>query len=246
MKTPEELDAAWAHAGSVAACARAASHWQEALADALEEAVRPDAAGVFLCTLGNLLQSTGAVAPSEHAVLGERLIGEFLPRAHQEGLDTPWDLFSGSPDADAPSVLELRTELLAVAGFSDMLVAFLRSSDAMIAGFLAVFTRGQPAARRAALMPRLTLVARAAEATVRSSISIASAVGARFPQLSSDPLSARELEIARLAASGCSDLNIARQLAISEGTVGRHLHNIYRKLGVSSRIELGNALCLPN
>jgi DNA-binding NarL/FixJ family response regulator len=53
-----------------------------------------------------------------------------------------------------------------------------------------------------------------------------------------DSLTPRELEIVRLVASGLRNKEIGRQLAITEGTVKIHLHNIYQKLQVASRIEL--------
>ena len=48
-------------------------------------------------------------------------------------------------------------------------------------------------------------------------------------------LTAREAEVLRLLASGKTDRDIAVELVISEHTVGRHLQNLYAKLGVSSR-----------
>jgi len=48
-------------------------------------------------------------------------------------------------------------------------------------------------------------------------------------------LSARELEVLRLIAKGSSNREIASALVISEHTVARHVQNIFRKLGVSSR-----------
>ncbi|HKV12623.1 MAG TPA: response regulator transcription factor [Thermoanaerobaculia bacterium] len=51
-------------------------------------------------------------------------------------------------------------------------------------------------------------------------------------------LTRRETEIARLVASGSRNKEIAQQLCISEGTVKIHLHNIYEKLKISSRLEL--------
>jgi DNA-binding NarL/FixJ family response regulator len=50
-------------------------------------------------------------------------------------------------------------------------------------------------------------------------------------------LSGRELEILLLAARGLSNGQIASSLYLSEGTVKRHLANIYLKMGVSSRGE---------
>jgi DNA-binding NarL/FixJ family response regulator len=51
-------------------------------------------------------------------------------------------------------------------------------------------------------------------------------------------LTAREVEIVRLVASGRRNKEIARQLEISEGTVKNYLHSIYEKAGVESRTEL--------
>jgi DNA-binding NarL/FixJ family response regulator len=48
-------------------------------------------------------------------------------------------------------------------------------------------------------------------------------------------LTGRELEVLRLVAAGSSNREIAEALVISEHTVARHLQNIFRKLGVSSR-----------
>ncbi len=51
-------------------------------------------------------------------------------------------------------------------------------------------------------------------------------------------LTAREIEIVRLVAEGLRNQAIAERLHISEGTVKVHLHNIYEKLGVESRVAL--------
>jgi DNA-binding NarL/FixJ family response regulator len=53
-------------------------------------------------------------------------------------------------------------------------------------------------------------------------------------------LTPRELEIVRLVATGLRNKQIADQLSITEGTVKIHLHTIFEKLGVSSRVELSN------
>ena len=51
-------------------------------------------------------------------------------------------------------------------------------------------------------------------------------------------LSAREEEIAEAFASGQSYKQIAEDLFVSPSTVRRHLENIYKKLGVSNKVEL--------
>jgi ATP/maltotriose-dependent transcriptional regulator MalT len=48
-------------------------------------------------------------------------------------------------------------------------------------------------------------------------------------------LTPREAEVLRLVASGKTNRDVAVELVISEHTVGRHLQNIYAKLGVSTR-----------
>jgi DNA-binding NarL/FixJ family response regulator len=50
-------------------------------------------------------------------------------------------------------------------------------------------------------------------------------------------LSARELEILLLAARGLSNHHIATSVHLSEGTVKRHLANVFQKMGVGSRGE---------
>ena len=50
-----------------------------------------------------------------------------------------------------------------------------------------------------------------------------------------DDLSARELEVLRLAARGLSNDQIAAELVVSLRTVERHFQNAYTKLGVQGR-----------
>jgi DNA-binding NarL/FixJ family response regulator len=50
-------------------------------------------------------------------------------------------------------------------------------------------------------------------------------------------LSARELEILLLAARGLSNHQIASSVHLSEGTVKRHLANVFQKMGVGSRAQ---------
>lgn len=48
-------------------------------------------------------------------------------------------------------------------------------------------------------------------------------------------LTPRELDVLKLVAQGLSNPDIAQRLVLSEHTVHRHLANIRRKLGLSSR-----------
>jgi len=51
-------------------------------------------------------------------------------------------------------------------------------------------------------------------------------------------LTPREIEIVKQVVAGRRNIEIGKRLFISEGTVKMHLHNIYQKLGVDSRINL--------
>ncbi|HET7842159.1 MAG TPA: response regulator transcription factor [Terriglobia bacterium] len=53
-------------------------------------------------------------------------------------------------------------------------------------------------------------------------------------------LSPREMEVLRLLASAKSNKEIAVALGIAEGTVKTHITNVFKKLGVSGRLEAVN------
>ena len=55
-------------------------------------------------------------------------------------------------------------------------------------------------------------------------------------------LTAQELAIARLAATGLSNREIGARLFLSHRTVGSHLYRIFPKLAVTSRVQLVEAL----
>jgi NarL family two-component system response regulator LiaR len=56
-------------------------------------------------------------------------------------------------------------------------------------------------------------------------------------QPTTDPLTARELEVLRLVARGLSNDDIARELVISEPTVRTHVSNVLSKLQLASRTQ---------
>ncbi|WP_275564593.1 LuxR C-terminal-related transcriptional regulator [Mycolicibacterium crocinum] len=76
-----------------------------------------------------------------------------------------------------------------------------------------------------------------AEADAANAQAIYHQLGAAQPQADAAPggLTKRELEVLAGIAAGASNRDLGKQLFISEKTVGRHLANIYVKLGVSSR-----------
>jgi DNA-binding CsgD family transcriptional regulator len=56
------------------------------------------------------------------------------------------------------------------------------------------------------------------------------------------PLTAQEREIAILAATGLTNKEIGRRLALSPRTVAAHLYRVFPKLGITSRAALRDAL----
>ena len=87
---------------------------------------------------------------------------------------------------------------------------------------------------------RATRLAAEAEAELR-------AARGRPPKRShaDDELTPSERRIAELAAAGASNREIAASLFLSVRTVETHLTSAYRRLGISSRRELGDALADP-
>jgi LuxR family transcriptional regulator, maltose regulon positive regulatory protein len=57
------------------------------------------------------------------------------------------------------------------------------------------------------------------------------------PQLLSEPLTTREVEVLKLIEAGSSNQEIAEKLVISIATVKRHISNIYTKLDVKTRTQ---------
>jgi DNA-binding CsgD family transcriptional regulator len=60
----------------------------------------------------------------------------------------------------------------------------------------------------------------------------------RRPQVGWDSLTASELSVARLAAEGLSNPQIGDRLFISRRTVATHLASVFRKLGITNRVQL--------
>jgi len=89
---------------------------------------------------------------------------------------------------------------------------------------------------REQLLPAIRTIGRSTDTVLvsvhRSTFDQIGRAGAR-----PNPLSQRELEVLRLLAQALSNAQIAGALFITEGTVKRHLTNIYAKLQAVSRVD---------
>jgi DNA-binding NarL/FixJ family response regulator len=122
-------------------------------------------------------------------------------------------------------------------------VARCRSADEAILPFpqsppeLMVFLKGRPAAMLVSLLSK---------ALGGEPSGAADSARRQFPsgvfRDGAEALSEREREVAKLAAAGARNKEIAWQLGISEGTVKLHLFRAYRKLRVTNRVGLALAL----
>ena len=55
-------------------------------------------------------------------------------------------------------------------------------------------------------------------------------------------LTKRQLEVAKLAAAGWANPEIAAKLNLSESAVNQHIQTIKRKLGISRKTQIATAL----
>jgi DNA-binding CsgD family transcriptional regulator len=107
----------------------------------------------------------------------------------------------------------------------------------------------QRVAARARLEDGLELAARCgAEQLVSRAQQELAATGARARRewrTGVAALTASELRVARMAADGASNREIAQALYVSKKTVEKHLANAYMKLDVDGRARLADALAEP-
>lgn len=132
----------------------------------------------------------------------------------------------------------------------------LRGSPAVLELALTLIERGaaarrgnQRAAARPVLTEALTLARRcgAAPAAARAAEELAAA-GGRPGKDHTSPLASltpSERRVARLAADGATNRDIAQRLYVTTKTVEFHLGQVYRKLGIAGRADLAGQLEAP-
>lgn len=169
----------------------------------------------------------------DHARLGGP--GEVAGRLAELAAMVEGDLVQARAEYAAALGASDPTRLEAVSENFEALGAWLYAAEAAAAAAVAV--------RRAGDRRRATVLERSTAALVRR------CEGVVTPALRSVEtqaiLSARELEVASLAAAGLSNRAIAERLYVSVRTVETQLQHVYEKLGVSRRGDVARALESP-
>lgn len=152
--------------------------------------------------------------------------------------------------ADAIVVTDLRTAERRLNASARQVLARLSEPGCALDDLMASPVRRGDVLRHEAVVATLSGVA--ARLTSRStSPSGQDGVLITFLELSTAPttmrtsgagLTARELEVAELAAGGLRDAEIAAQLYLSRHTVKQYLKTVYGKLGVRSRVDLARMM----
>ena len=124
--------------------------------------------------------------------------------------------------------------------------------DAVATSFAALganLLAAEAAAEAAALYRRAGRTGSAAASAARAAALAAACQGARTPALTglSEPvgLTPRELEIAKMAATGLSSRAIAARLVVAVRTVDNALGQVYAKLCIGGRSELSSVFAMP-
>ncbi len=174
----------------------------------------PDAAGALFAESLDLAQRTGMRAMMAYALIGLALVG-------RGGTGAGWSArLHGAADQSLAALGHALQPLEArLAGQDRQRLRAAMGDEAFEAEYAAGRTL-DPAQVLAALGRTDTAVGQARPTVPGEAASV---------------LTARELDVLKLVAQGLSNSDIAQRLVLSEHTVHRHLANILRKLGLSSR-----------
>ena len=190
--------------------------------------------------------------PEEIAVA--EAIADVLADAHEElqrrtGLEREYERTRAALELTATAVVASDPDEpeLRLNDAARRLLAEVRDADTVLAALLARPVEGTDYSRRAAvqLAGGESGVLHAHATRLHDGTTAVLELQREQPGLSPGPLTAltaREAEVARLAADGLGDREIAARLYISRHTVSQHLKRVYRKLDVDSRVTLTRLL----
>jgi DNA-binding NarL/FixJ family response regulator len=135
-------------------------------------------------------------------------------------VDALRDTLVGSPSASQRQKCDRVTAILQ-AKMKPMALAAMRE-------------RGRSLSLDQAIALALQELRQAAGSATKAALPVFAAPPTELPS-GPDELTPREAEVLRLVATGLSNKDVAARLTLSLGTVQNYLHNIYEKLGVTSR-----------
>lgn len=234
----------WKFAVRLASRVEPAPKWRGLLAEALASASQATFVAVYTCPPGEILEGVHSVHPEDMTDVMERIFREVIPKIAwtRHGVKNPsassgrayfpFDYENGA------SLRSLIKPLVEPHEVEEMVHVSFLAEGAIVGGAVLYLPRREGAAT---ILEPLNEVARAAGEALEAAIGLARGCGVQVelePILPLELLSARELQIARLAATGMTDVNISERLAISEQTVGAHLRRIFLKLRINSRLQL--------
>lgn len=248
---------AWERALSAASRLSSPRLWRAELARTIHDAIGADelhSVAVVASPSGHYDRFDVAIWPETPADSIARWAREALA---QFGRDYPWRQIVATHGVLYPARLAMPApvaasfeRMLASVGAAGCVIALAVSHDARRAedtccAYLALHTLSDEAEFIARHRAPLTDLMQAMGTTITAALALAREHDMRPPEPSVAELTHRERTIADLVSQGLSDLNIAARLGIAESTVGTHLHRVFRKLGVHTRVELVRVLERP-
>ena len=221
---------------------------EEALADFLESGQRCERLGITLAIWPWRSEAAIAHALLGHAQEARRLARAEVAVARQFGRPRALGVaLRGQGLAEGGTRgLALLSEAVTVLERSQAPVELARALTDYGAALRRAGQRGQA---RAELERGLDLAhhcgARRIAGQARAELVAAGAKPRRDAVTGRDALTASELRVARLAAAGHTNREIAQLLFITAKTASAHLSRVYRKLGITRRSQLAHALTSP-
>jgi DNA-binding CsgD family transcriptional regulator len=237
----------WSHASKFGTDSE---EWRQDLARALREAARTEYASIATCRHSDFLMLDFSTYPADYAPVNDLGNREFPKRL--EAIGEGWQhavrrnglIYAPAVDtSDQQLAGDIQRRMLGPAGLRGLLGGFMFVGSDLL-GAVSLGSSTEHRALLAKAREPLTRLCQLATQSVIGALRLASACGWAPPprRASVARLSIREQQVARLAAAGYSNLNIAMQLGLAEPTVSTHLQKIYRKLGVHSRVGLTRLL----
>lgn len=187
-------------------------------------------------------------AAAEAAERGElSMVNQFLHEAVRFGASSVDERLLDAADRAEGPLAAARADV--VRGTCHQSVVALERAERAFSDLGVQPSAAEAAAQLATLYRRLGRARLANAAARRADVHRARAGRTGIPRLARPSaaavLSAREEEVATLAASGLASKEISARLGISVRTVSNHLQNVYTKLGISGRDDLRSLLAAP-